>query len=60
VTVIMYAAFAFAWSTLASSGEAHPSTAQGCSACIPLFETEQQARDWAGDEVELMPVEVEE
>lgn len=58
MTRTLWAAMATPWAALVTNGEPHQPPAPGCSAFIPLFDTEQQAREWAGDDVELTPVEV--
>lgn len=42
------------WGCLKTDGVAHESPAPGCVGLIPLFETKEQAEEWAGPNVEIL------
>lgn len=46
------------WDCLVTDGQPHQPPAPGCCALIPLFTTKQEARDWAGPDYEITPLEV--
>jgi hypothetical protein len=46
------------WRYLVTNGEPHQPPAPGCIAFIPLFDTEQQAREWAGPNGEITPLKI--
>lgn len=45
------------WSCLATNGQPHDPPAPGCCALLPLFETQQQAQDWAGPDAVVVPLQ---
>jgi hypothetical protein len=44
------------WDRLITNGQPTASPAPGCCALIPVFETEQQAREWAGADAAVEPL----
>lgn len=42
------------WSCLVTDGQPHGPPAPGCVALIPVFASEQEARDWAGSDADVV------
>jgi hypothetical protein len=48
------------WHCLVTDGQPHDPPAPGCCGLLPLFETEQQARDWAGPDMTVTELHIPE